>query len=100
MVVQSPHSLESSVPTAKNGSKTVNSQLGEGSPAKDNVSGQRRASARLQAAKQRAEKELLVKRRVEHLDEDEHENGTSSRKKVNVDSEKLELKLKHAQSAI
>ena len=62
------------VPTARSESKTGNSQLSEGLPAKDNVSGQWRASARLQATKQRAEKELLVKRRVEHLDEDEHEN--------------------------
>ena len=62
------------VPTARSESKTGNSQLSEGLLAKDNVSGQRRASVRLQATKQRAEKELLVKRRVEHLDEDEHKN--------------------------
>ncbi|XVF59943.1 hypothetical protein PTKIN_Ptkin08bG0002400 [Pterospermum kingtungense] len=87
MVVQSPHSVESSVPTAKNGSKR---QLGKGLPAKDIVSpvGQRRASARLQAAKERAEKKLLTKRKVEPPDED----GKSSRKKVNVDAENLKLK--------
>ncbi|XWS30575.1 hypothetical protein CRYUN_Cryun24cG0130700 [Craigia yunnanensis] len=95
MVVQSPHSLESSVPAPNNGSKTVKIQLGKDFPAKDNVSGgQRRAGARLQAAKLRAEKELLTKRRVELLDED----GGSSRKKINVDAENL--KLKHARSGI
>ncbi|XVF57692.1 hypothetical protein PTKIN_Ptkin07bG0002400 [Pterospermum kingtungense] len=85
MVVQSPHSTESSVSTArKYRSKRVKSQQ------EDVVSGQRRVSARLQAIRQRTEKQLLVKRRVEHvLDEDKHENGAIRRKKVKVDSEKL-----------
>ncbi|XVF16103.1 hypothetical protein REPUB_Repub10bG0002400 [Reevesia pubescens] len=97
MVVQSPHSVESSVPTPKIGSRRVKIQLGQGSPSKDNVSGgQRRASARLQAAKIRAEKELLVKRKAEYLDEDQLEDGGGSRrKKVNVDTEKPKLKVQH-----
>lgn len=94
MVVQSPHLVESSIPTAKNGRKRVKIQLGNGSPASENVPGQRRSSARLQAAKQRAEKELLTKRKVNLPVED----GSSSRKKINVDAENL--KLKHAQTEV
>ncbi|XP_017975084.1 PREDICTED: histone-lysine N-methyltransferase, H3 lysine-9 specific SUVH4 isoform X2 [Theobroma cacao] len=85
MVVQSPHSVESSVPTAKNGGRR-----GKGSSEKENVSGQRRASARLLAAKERAEKALSIKRGVEVLDPEE--DGGRSRKKANVESEKLNLK--------
>ncbi|WRX21711.1 SET domain - like 10 [Theobroma cacao] len=85
MVVQSPHSVESSVPTAKNGGRR-----GKGSSEKENVSGQRRASARLLAAKERAEKALSIKRGVEVLDPEE--DGGRSRKKANVEREKLNLK--------
>lgn len=97
MVVQSPHSLQSSVPTPKNGTKRVQIQVKEnGSAVTDNVAGQRRASARLQAAKQKAEMELLAKRKLELLNEDV---GRST-KKVNVDAEKLTPKLQPAQTVI
>ncbi|MBA0842225.1 hypothetical protein Goarm_002067, partial [Gossypium armourianum] len=97
MVVQSPHSLQSSVPTPKNGTKRVQILVKEnGSAVTDNVAGQRRASARLQAAKQKAEMELLAKRKLELLNEDV---GRST-KKVNVDAEKLKPKLQPAQTVI
>nr|KJB76301.1 hypothetical protein B456_012G082600 [Gossypium raimondii] len=97
MVVQSPHSLQSSVPTPNNGTKRVQILVKEnGSAVTDNVAGQRRASARLQAAKQKAEMELLAKRKLELLNEDV---GRST-KKVNVDAEKLKPKLQPAQTVI
>ncbi|XVF13829.1 hypothetical protein REPUB_Repub09cG0002000 [Reevesia pubescens] len=100
MVVQSLHSVDSSLPTAKTGSKRVTIEVGKGSPVNDNVSGQRRASARLQAAQQRAEKELLLKRKVQQLELDE-DGGGSSRKKVNVDAENPKPQLQHdAQTGI
>ncbi|XP_038994591.1 histone-lysine N-methyltransferase, H3 lysine-9 specific SUVH4-like [Hibiscus syriacus] len=77
MVVRSLPSADTSVPSPENPSKRLKIQLEKGSSPKDNVSGQRRASARLQAAKQKADMELLVKRGVDLLDE----NGASCRKK-------------------
>ncbi|KAK8715924.1 hypothetical protein V6N13_043249 [Hibiscus sabdariffa] len=100
MVVQSPHSLQTSVPTPTNEAKKVKVQVENGAAPKDNVAGQRRASARLQAAaKQKAEKtELLAKRKLELLDED----GGRSAKKLNVGIEKVKqkLKLQHDQTGI
>ncbi|OMO99299.1 hypothetical protein COLO4_13375 [Corchorus olitorius] len=82
MVVQSPHTVESSVPTAKNASKREKVSP----PDKDNFSGERRASARLQAAaKQKAEKALLSKRRVEFPEKDG--GGGRIRKKPHVENE-------------
>ncbi|GMI86833.1 SET DOMAIN PROTEIN 33, SU(VAR)3-9 homolog 4, KRYPTONITE [Hibiscus trionum] len=100
MVLQSPHSLQSSVPTPTNGAKRVKIHVENGAAPKDNVSGERRVSARLQAAaKQKAEKNaLLAKRKLELLDED----GGRRAKKLSTDTEKVnqKLKLQHAQTGI
>uniref|UniRef100_A0A2C9W0Z9 SET domain-containing protein n=1 Tax=Manihot esculenta TaxID=3983 RepID=A0A2C9W0Z9_MANES len=55
------------------------------------VSSQRRTSARIQATRQRAEKEELVRKRVELLDENEEEGSNKrtsvySRRRVNVEN--------------
>ncbi|KAL4367165.1 hypothetical protein GQ457_05G011630 [Hibiscus cannabinus] len=89
MVVPSLPSVDTPVLSPENPSKRVKMQLGEGSSPNDNVSGQRRASARLQAAKQKADKELLEKRGVDVLDK----NGASCRKKVIKNTESPNLNL-------
>ncbi|KAL4379912.1 hypothetical protein GQ457_02G021600 [Hibiscus cannabinus] len=101
MVVQSPHSLQTSIPTPTNEAKKVKVQVENGAAPEDNVAGQRRVSARLQAAaKLKAEKtELLAKRKLELLDED----GGRSAEKLNVGIEKVKqklLKLQHDQTGI
>lgn len=54
------------------------------------VSSRRRASARLQANKQRAEKEELVRKRVELLDDSNGRSAKVCRRRVNVDDEAAE----------
>ncbi|OMO72415.1 hypothetical protein COLO4_27624 [Corchorus olitorius] len=78
VVNQSPHTVESSLPTAESRGKRLKIATPEKKEEK-NVVGQRRVSSRLQA-KQKADKELLVKKRVELLDLDE--DGARSKKKV------------------
>ncbi|KAK8716906.1 hypothetical protein V6N13_044197 [Hibiscus sabdariffa] len=89
MVVQSLPSVDTSVPSPENPTKRIKIQLEEGSSPKDVVSGQRRVSARLQAAKQKADRELLLKRGVDLLDK----NGASCRKRVNKNTENPNLNL-------
>lgn len=70
MVAQSPHSGQSSV---SNGKRKRNAVKSKESPDKENLPSRTRASARIQekTEKQRAEKELLVRRRVDLLEKEE-----------------------------